>query len=423
MAIQGLIDTQDIDDVAGTRSDERPLNWRQGILMRFPNGHAPITALTSKMKKKVCDDPQFYWWEREVSNVRLKLGADLGVAASVPTLVADPYGFGGGEQVKTGDILYVEETGELMLALADGAGTTISSVTRSWGTVATTDVTFDGAAVNPHIMIVGSAYAEGSDTPDSVRYRASKITNYTQIFRDSLKATRTAMQTRLRTIDEVRDAKQQALLYHSIRMEYAFLFGEKVENTSGSEPLRTTGGIIEHIDSNNIIQKSADPAIPSAVSYDEIEDIMLEAFRFGSQEKMCFLGNRAMLAIQRMIRKADAVSVEITPMVKEFGMDVRRLFSPYGTLVMKTHPLFNQIQSAQGGAQEYLGMDTWMLILDMADLTYRPLRNSDTQYLPDRQGNGIDGLTSEYLTECGLEIAHGKHHYLAKGIYLAGDEA
>jgi hypothetical protein len=123
-----------------------------------------------------------------------------------------------------------------------------------------------------------------------------------------------------------------------------------------------------------------------------------------------------------MIRQSDGISVEITPAQKEFGMDVRRLFTPYGTLVLKTHPLFNQIQS-KTAATAYYSFDTWMLIVDMADLTYRPLRNSDTQYLPDRQGNGIDGLTSEYLTECGLEIAHGKHHHLTKGLFLAAGEA
>jgi hypothetical protein len=286
-------------------------------------------------------------------------------------------------------------------------------------------VDFDGALVNPHLLIVGTIFEEGADTPESVRYRASKITNYTQIFRNSLKATRTAMQTRLRTVDEVKDAKQQALLYHSISMEHAFLFGEKVENTGGSEVKRMTGGIIEHIPDANkkVFNADAKAASPDATSYDEIEDILLEAFRFGSQEKMAFVGNRALLTIQRMIRHADAVSVEITPAVKEFGMDVRRLFTPYGTLVMKTHPLFNQNQSSIGtSVQDYFGMDTWMLILDMADLTYRPLRNSDTQYLPDRQANGVDGLTSEYLTEAGLEINHGKHHFLAKGIALAGDE-
>ena len=83
--------------------------------------------------------------------------------------------------------------------------------------------------------------------------------------------------------------------------------------------------------------------------------------------------------------------------------------------MVKSHPLFNQIQSSLSG-NVYYAMDSWCLILDMADLTYRPLRGSDTQYLPDRQSNGTDGLTSEYLTECGLEMHHAKHHYLMTGI-------
>lgn len=412
MAIQGLISTGDIED---SDANERPKNWRQGILMRFPNGHAPITALTSKMKKKVTDDPQFNWWEREVSNVRLQLGANAGTGSSLTT-VADPFGFGGSEQVKSGDLLYAEETGELMLATADGAANGLTlTVSRSWGATVATTVLF--ATENPNLVIVGSVYAESSDTPESVRYRATRFFNYTQIFRNSLKASRTAMQTRLRTMEEVRDAKQQALLYHSISMEYAFIFGEKVEDTSGAEPRRSTGGIISRIPSANIVDK-----LGAAVSWDEYEDIMLEAFRFGSQEKMAFCGNRAILAIQRAIRHADAVSVELTPATKEFGMDVRRLFTPYGTLVLKSHPLFNQITSTPGAGNEYFSFDTWMMIVDMADLTYRPLRNSDTQYLPDRQANGVDGLTSEYLTEAGLEVNHGKHHFLVKGLYLGGDE-
>ena len=97
-------------------------------------------------------------------------------------------------------------------------------------------------------------------------------------------------------------------------------------------------------------------------------------------------------------------------------MDIRRVFTPQGTLILKTHPLFNQIQSGATGGGDYHAMDTWMLILDMADFVYRPLKESDTQYLPNRQANGVDGLTSEYLTEMGLEVHHGKHHYLVKGL-------
>ena len=416
MAIQGLVGTGIINT---SDAEERPRNWRQGILMRFPNGHAPITALTSAMKKKVTDDPEFKWWEREVSNVRLEFNGDPGVGAGALTVQADPFGFGGGEQTKTGDLLYVEQTGELMLCTADGTGTTVT-VSRSWGSVVATDV--DESDTNPYMVIVGSVYPEGADTPGSVRYRATKINGYTQIFRNSLQATRTAMQTRLRTVEEVKDAKQQALLYHSISMEYAFIFGEKAEVThAGGQAQRSTDGIIARIAGANKVDFAPTPAAPAAVGWDDIENIFLEAFRIGSQEKMGFIGNRALLTIQRAIRKATALNIEMTPMTKEFGMDVRRLFTPYGTIVLKSHPLFNQIQSGTS-ANDYWSFDTWLMIVDMADLSYRPLRNSDTQYLPDRQANGIDGLTSEYLTECGLEVNNAKHHYLAKGLALSGAE-
>jgi hypothetical protein len=239
------------------------------------------------------------------------------------------------------------------------------------------------------------------------------------------------MQTRLRTVDEVRDAKQQCLLYHSIRMEYAWIHGIRNEQAGTAAPIRTTGGIIKTIEaeaSANVISVpvkygggAEGTAAGGQLEMEEFEAEMMEAFRFGSQEKVCFCGNRALLGFVQMARRNS--SLEITPVQKEFGMDIRRFFTPYGTLVMKMHPLFNQVTSYYSGTDIYRSMDTWALILDMGDISYRPLRNSDTQYLPDRQGNGIDGLTSEYLTEAGLEIHHGKHHYLLKGIDAGAADA
>jgi hypothetical protein len=399
------------DGVQSPVAGERPLNWRQGILQRFPNGHAPITALTAAMKKKVTDDPEFNWWEREVSNVRLQLGASINTDDPVTaTIVADPFGHGGGLQVKVGDLLRVENSGEIVRVTTVTSETSIA-FSRSWGATAATAVTL-GNNVNPNLHIMGSVNEEGGDTPENIRYRPTKKLNYTQIFRDSLKASRTAMQTRLRTVDEVRDAKVETLLYHSIRMEYAFLFGEAIETTGSSLPERTTGGIIQRITddaSANVIDEAGDP-----LKMSRFEELNLEMFRFGSNEKMGFCGNRAMLALQQMARYNS--SIEITPAQKEFGMDVRRFFTPSGTLVLKTHPLFNQLTSKIVTGDTYYGMDSWLLIVDMGNLVYRPLRNSDTQYLPDRQANGVDGLTSEYLTECGLEVQHGKNHMLLKGL-------
>lgn len=406
MTIQGLIGTHITGTPDPPTSEERPLNWRQGILMRFPNGHAPLVALTAAMKKKTTDDPEYRWWEREVSNLRLELAADINASVTTITFVADPDGFEAANQLKVGDIIYAEDSGELMRVITWTSNVSIE-VTR--GFAGSTAAAIALATDNPKFFLVGSAYPEGSEHPESVRYRPTKEYNYTQIFRNSLKATRTAMQTRLRTVDEIRDAKTQALLYHSIAMEYGYIFGGRSEALSGGQPLRTTGGIISFIPASQNIDKLG-------VAYDmsEFESDMLEVFRWGSQEKMCFCGNRAMLAFNQMARLNS--SLEITPAQKEFGMDVRRFFTPGGTLVLKTHPLFNQITSDIGGSPAYRSLDAWALILDMAQLTYRPLKNSDTQYLPDRQNNGMDGLESEYLTEAGLEVNHGKNHYLIKGL-------
>jgi hypothetical protein len=358
------------------------------------------------MKKKVTDDPQFHWWEREMSARRLTLSADITAVATTLTFASGAY------EAKAGDILRLEKEAagdyELMRVTANPVSDTSLTVEREFA--GTTGIAVTVATDNPNLMMVGSVYEEGVDVPRNVRYRPSKIYNYTEIFRDSLQATRTAMNTRLRTVDEVRDAKTQTLLYHSIGMEQAFIFGKRYEAAgSGGNPERMTGGIVSFIDPNNIVDQAG-----AAVDFEQMEDWMLEMFRWGSTEKVGFLGNRALLMIQRMARLN--ASLEITPATKEFGMDVRRLFGPSGTLVLKTHPLFNQNTSVVG---TYLSLDTWMLVLDMQNLTYRPLRNSDTQYLPDRQGNGIDGLQSEYLTEAGLEVQHGKTHFLLKGLQAA----
>jgi hypothetical protein len=226
----------------------------------------------------------------------------------------------------------------------------------------------------------------------------------------------------LRTVEEVQDAKKQALLYHSIGMEYAFWLGLGDESTGpNGQPERVTQGVVSRIGDGPAANRQ-DIAVGTTTDYGEFEDFMLEAFRFGSQEKMGFCGNRAILCIQRMLRGASASTFEWGPGTKEFGMDVRRLFTPYGTLVLKTHPLFNQNQSNISGVNDYHGMDSWLIILDMEDLIYRPLRNSDTQYLPDRQANGVDGLTSEYLTEAGLEIHHAKNHFMITGLILSAAE-
>ena len=106
--------------------------------------------------------------------------------------------------------------------------------------------------------------------------------------------------------------------------------------------------------------------------------------------------------------------MNITPGIKEFGMNVMRLTTPFGELVMKTHPLFNQITGGTAGTTAFYGPDSWMLVLDANELVYRPI--DDTKYEPKLEDNGMDGMKSGYITDAGLEIHHPTTHFLVRGV-------
>ncbi|MCK5021262.1 MAG: hypothetical protein KAS32_29900, partial [Candidatus Peribacteraceae bacterium] len=47
-------------------TDQRPKNWREVILHRFPNGSAPLTAILSMMGSESVNDPEYNWWTKSL---------------------------------------------------------------------------------------------------------------------------------------------------------------------------------------------------------------------------------------------------------------------------------------------------------------------------------------------------------------------
>src|SRR5262247_3904106 len=194
MAVLGMRGTGTFSNV------ERPQNWRQGILLYFPNGDAPLTAFMSKLKDQPTDDPQYHWFEK---GLPIQRGTIRGAGA------AD--------------------------APADDA--TIAA----------------GGTADAYLKM----YPDGTNANDVSIYKVGHVV-FNQIFRTPLSLTRTARKTRLRYDDEgpYCEAKREALQIHSIELEKAFLFGEREEIisltsasgpldiTSQGQPLRTTRGFL-----------------------------------------------------------------------------------------------------------------------------------------------------------------------------------
>lgn len=407
MAITGLRTT------ANFIVDQRPRNWRETILLLYPSATAknPLTAITSLLRSEPTSDPEFNWWEKSLSAQRLALAANVGVSDTTLTVAASPNG--GARQFKAGHILQIEQTGEVVFVTTDPSTDTTVTVQRAFAGTTAAAVNITAAGVNPHVRVIGSAYEEGSTAPTGVNYNPVKRFNYTQIFRNTLEMTRTASKTKLRTGDQIKEARRECLELHTIEMEKAFIWGRRSETTFNGKPLRTTGGIVESIPASNI------QAAGASTDMQTLESWMERIFRFGSNEKIAFCGNRALLVINQIIRKNSSFNIQTG--IKEYGMDVSRLICPFGTLVIWTHPLFNQLGGGVTSGVAYSGWANNLLVVDQTNLKYRYI--TDTTYEKDLTSNGMDGIKSGYLTECGLEIHHPETHFLITGFTAAAVDA
>lgn len=388
-----------------TVEGQRPKNWRETILKLYPNGKAPLTALLGLMKSEKTDDPEFNWFTKTLpdqAGTVTGIFSDAGLAAAVngvknkgdvvylKLVEADVKKFMAshtvllrGDGVATDTVGIVEEIKQagassyLKVKLLENSGGTLS------------------AATVKRVLIIGSANPEGALIGQAIAYDPTKIRNYTQIFRNALEITRTAEKTRLRTGPAYTQAKKDTLELHSIEMEKAFIFGVPSENLGDNKkPLRTTGGLIWAIKNygGTTANFTGDWA---ADGQDWLDELLMKIFRFGETDKLAFVGDSALLAINQLARKYGTWNY--TTSTKAFGIQVVDLITPFGQLTMKTHPLFSHEPSNQKS----------MLIFEPKNLRYRYI--TDTTFNADdgKHGhNSYDGKKEEYLTEAGLEFHH-----------------
>lgn len=406
MPIQGLRTT------ANFIANERPENWRQMILRNYPNGSAPLTALTSLMKTETTDDPVFHWWQKDLDARRLQVSAAI---LSTDTVIPIDSSLQSAVIAKNGDVLLVDGTGELIRVVTDPTSSTSLTVSRGFAGTTPTALNVAAAGTNFYLTIIGSAYEEGSFAPSGVNYDPTEIFNYTQIFRNSLEMTRTASKTRLRTEDQVKEAKRECLEMHSIDIERALWFSKRSTATLNGKPVRSTAGIEAQITAGapaNVIAVGGS----GLIDYSFLETNLELLFRFGSSEKMAFGSNIGLLAINQVARKNSVAQWNLGTPVKEFGMSVTRIQSPFGDIVYKTHPLFNQMRGGTNGGTAFDDKANNIYFLDMGNFVYRPFSGDDFRYEKDNTPVGMDGMKSGYITEVGVELHYPQNHMIWTGV-------
>ena len=415
-------------------ANQAPENWRQQILYLYPNGMAPLTAILSMMSSESVDDPRFHWWTQEQSAVS---GAVGGVYTLPDLSVA--YVSGG----VAGDVLYIQMTTTLasrireghQILLRDASDYRVDVVGKVTGvTRGTTNSVLavkllesdDNSPDNDlsdcdTFKIIGNINPEGGEMPDAIALNPTEVYNYTQIFRTPLSLTRTARKTRLRTGDQYQKAKSEALEMHSWEMELAFLWGIRTSNIGDNgKPERTSMGAINFI--RTYAAANCDDytlnATYSGLTWAQggetwFKNMLEQIFRYGAAEKLCLCGSGFLLGIDALAMAGGQINLQ--PAQKTYGMDIRKWITPFGTINMKTHPLFSYDATTRN-----MGV-----ILEPKEMTYKYI--DDTNFYGEDSkkthpegygGRRVDGTNEEYLTECGLEFGLAQKCAVLNGVGL-----
>lgn len=402
-------------------TNQRPLNWRQQVLKLYPNGMAPLTAIMSMMGSESTDDPQFNWWTQTQTSVQ-------GAVAGVFTVADLSAAYAGGGVA--GDTVFVSVTTALanriraghQILLRDESDYRVDVVGKVSGvTRGTTNSVLavvlleadDNSADNDltscdNFKIIGNINPEGGEMPDAISLDPVQVYNYTQIFRTPLTMTRTALKTRLRTGDAYQKAKAEALEMHSWEMELAAIWGIRSQNIGDNgKPERTSMGVVNFIRQfapNNVVDYTLDADYAGQAwttgGEDWLKEILEVIFRYGAEDKLCLCGSGFLLGIDRLAQASG--QIQIAPAQKVYGMQIREWLTPFGSIYMKTHPLFSFDQTTRHMA----------LIIEPKELKYRYI--DDTMFFGEGNNNKshpagygqrrIDGLNEEWLTEAGLEF-------------------
>lgn len=406
-------------------TDQRPKSYRETILMLYPNGQAPLTAIMSKLKSERVDDPEFNWWTKTLATQR---AAITGIYTDA--ILSTAYVSSG----VAGDMLYIKmaaadcayfRVGHQVL-LRDASDFTLDvnakvvekNINGASSYVKVKLLEADDNSSHSHdlsdadvIMVVGNINAEGAIMPTGITTDPTKLYNYTQIFRSPVSITRTARKTRLRTGDAYKEMKREALEMHSIEMEKAYIFGVRSENTGDNGyPERTMDGVL------TIIRRDAaanvdDFSLNSTYSgkdwtesgggEDWLNAYLEVMFRYGKNEKLALCGSGALLGINKLAQTGSYIN--LGPADRAYGLAIQRWQTPFGVVNFLTHPLFSIETTLNHSA----------LLIEPQNLIYKYIDDTDfygegaaKQAGPGTNAARKDATDEEWLTESSLELHH-----------------
>lgn len=426
-------------------------SWREKILEIAPNGVATLVALTSRSAKKggFLTSRTHNWTLRRLSPQN---GAVTGVYVDADLATAYVYATDAGTFGAIGGVVYLEVpeavakmvrvghhvrafeaarwsnfcNGKCVETFLNGANSFIAIQLRTADGRDTEDTTYNLSTVDM-MRIIGNVNPTGGLRPNAITYIPTYIRNVTAIWRTPVIITGTDMAIALHGVqDNYLDNKAQGALYHGWEMEKDLIFSHLEESVGpNNENENTIMGIEEMLLTyleDVIDDYRLNPAF-TGLSWEEggwewLREIVRLANFYGtgtrqSAQSLVLVGDGAKSGIVALAEQHR--QVEIQQSTIDFGLNIERVITPFGTFNIKDYPTFNYDESLRNS----------MLSVPPAGIKWLPMKGRDTKFRKsmndesqDASYDGFDGKREEFLTEGTYEYDLNGQWFFVHGVGL-----
>ncbi len=354
-----------------------------GMITRLmPNGSAPLFGLTSMLKDETAVQVEHGFFTKTMIFPSVTINAAHAVGDTTLTVVSTT-------NILPGMMLRNQATGETFIVNTVVSGTSIT-VTRGVGTVAAAAMSAAQVCYQ-----VGNAFEEGSNRPSALSIQAVRVTNYTQIFRNSWALTDTARATQVIAGDtNVAESRSECAAFHAVDIEKAIFWQQKYQGTRNGQPFRTMDGLINQVTVNAAANVTTAGA---TTNYTQLETALDVCFNTVTDpkvanERVLFCGGGAKKVLNNIGRLNG--TYQLVDGQTSYGLQFSSFKTSRGTFRMIEHPLFN---SNADWAKMAIAVD--LSSFNLAYLGDRKTVSSEYGTKGQALENGADAIGGSLTTE------------------------
>jgi hypothetical protein len=368
-------------------------SFAQMITRLMPNGSAPLFGLTSMLQSETAVQVEHGFFTKTMIFPEAKIDLGAGYAAGATTFDVDTTA-----NLLPNMIMRIERTGENVIINSVNSTTSIS-VARSVGSVA-------AAAINDDddLYQVGNAYEESSQRPSANNIVPVRVTNLTQIFRNTWAISGSAKATNV-IAGESTDAenRQDCAAFHAAEIEKSLFFGQKSQGTRNGQPFRTMDGLLNVIEDATYYPPIYAGVVNSftagaTTNWTQLEGFLDPVFNQatdpkGAPERVLFCGGTAKKVLNNIGRLNG--TYQLMDGQTNFGLQFSTLTIARGKFRIIEHPMFNTNTT---WAKMAVGVD--LPTFKVAYLNGRQTSNMEFNTSGNQaQDNGIDAVGGTLTTE------------------------